>query len=48
MNNYTGASFANNNYWTSDATGSNQFNVNSNNGNINWNSPSNSNYVVCA
>jgi hypothetical protein len=45
---YTGASFATYYYWTSDATGSNQFHVYSYAGTILWDSPSDSNYVVCA
>jgi hypothetical protein len=48
MYGYTGASFADISYWTSDATGSNQFGVNSHTGYIGWGSPSASNYVVCA
>jgi hypothetical protein len=48
MDNYTGASFANYSYWTSDATGSYQFYMDSGNGHIDWNSPGYSSYGVCA
>ncbi|URM15076.1 hypothetical protein KLJ63_06535 [Vibrio splendidus] len=36
----------NNNYWSSTPNGSNYYNVNLNNGNVN-NNPSNQNYASC-
>jgi hypothetical protein len=48
MGGYTGASFAHDSYWTSDASGSYQFAVDSYGGNIGWGNPSYSSYVVCA
>jgi hypothetical protein len=48
MPSYTGASFAYYGYWTSDVTGSGQFDVDSYDGDITWRSPSTKYYVVCA
>lgn len=48
MYGYTGPSFANSFYWTSDTSGSYQFSVNSFNGNIHWCNPRFVHYVVCA
>jgi hypothetical protein len=48
MDDYTGASFAPGTHWTSDATGSNQFAVDSSDGYIGWGSPSYSINGVCA
>jgi hypothetical protein len=48
MYGYPGTSFSGSYYWTSDASGSRQFIVNSNHGNIGWGSPSYSDYGICA
>ncbi|EGQ7975589.1 hypothetical protein I7Z51_004571 [Vibrio parahaemolyticus] len=37
----------NNNYWSATPDGSNYYNVNLNNGNVNSNNPSNTNYASC-
>lgn len=40
--------WTNNNYWASETDGSNRYNVNLNNGNLNSNSATNSNNVACS
>ena len=47
MNCYADAGFVYSDYWTSDATGSNQFDVRSDNGNVFSYSASHSDYAVC-